>query len=49
MLKGLVGKKVGMTQVFDTDGKVSPVTIIEAATCSDGRVAEEEELRVVAR
>jgi len=33
MLKGLVGKKVGMTQVFDADGKVSPVTIIEAGPC----------------
>lgn len=33
MVKGLIGKKVGMTQVFDADGKVSPVTIIEAGPC----------------
>lgn len=30
---GLLGKKVGMTQVFDQDGSVIPVTIIEAGPC----------------
>ncbi len=33
MVKGLVGKKIGMTQVFDATGKVSAVTIIEAGPC----------------
>ncbi|MBM4424808.1 MAG: 50S ribosomal protein L3 [Chloroflexi bacterium] len=33
MVKGLIGKKIGMTQVFDKDGKVFPVTIIEAGPC----------------
>ncbi len=33
MLKGLIGKKVGMTQVFDDTGAVVPVTIIEAGPC----------------
>jgi len=33
MVKGLIGKKVGMTQVFDTDGKVAAVTLIEAGPC----------------
>ena len=28
--KGLLGSKVGMTQVFDADGTVIPVTVIEA-------------------
>ena len=28
--KGLLGRKVGMTQVFDDDGTVVPVTVIEA-------------------
>jgi large subunit ribosomal protein L3 len=30
---GLIGKKVGMTQLFDENGKVVPVTVIEAGPC----------------
>ncbi len=33
MLKGLIGKKIGMTQIFDNDGVAIPVTIIEAGPC----------------
>jgi large subunit ribosomal protein L3 len=33
MLKGLIGKKVGMTQIFDESGAVVPVTLIEAGPC----------------
>ena len=33
MLKGLIGKKVGMTQIFDDDGLAVPVTLIEAGPC----------------
>ncbi|MCI9177052.1 MAG: 50S ribosomal protein L3 [Clostridia bacterium] len=33
MNKGLIGKKVGMTQIFDEQGKVIPVTVIEAGPC----------------
>ena len=33
MKKGLIGKKVGMTQIFDEAGKVIPVTVIEAGPC----------------
>lgn len=33
MLKGLIGKKVGMTQIFDDAGAVIPVTLIEAGPC----------------
>jgi len=33
MLKGLIGKKVGMTQIFDDAGSVIPVTLIEAGPC----------------
>ena len=33
MQKALIGKKVGMTQIFDESGKVIPVTVIEAGPC----------------
>lgn len=33
MLKGLIGKKIGMTQIFDEIGTAVPVTIIEAGPC----------------
>jgi large subunit ribosomal protein L3 len=33
MLKGLIGKKIGMTQIFDEAGVAYPVTIIEAGPC----------------
>jgi large subunit ribosomal protein L3 len=32
-MKGMIGKKVGMTQVFDENGNVVPVTVIEAGPC----------------
>ena len=33
MVKAIIGKKVGMTQIFDENGKVIPVTVIEAGPC----------------
>ena len=33
MLKGLIGKKIGMTQIFDDTGAAIPVTLIEAGPC----------------
>jgi len=33
-MKSLLGKKLGMTQVFDEEGKLIPVTVIEAGPCS---------------
>lgn len=33
MLKGLIGKKVGMTQIFDDSGAAVPITLIEAGPC----------------
>lgn len=33
MKKAILGKKLGMTQVFDVDGNVTPVTVIEAGPC----------------
>ena len=48
MQKGIIGKKMGMTQIFDENAKVVPVTVVEAGPCtvvqkktveSDGYVA----------
>ena len=33
MQKAIIGKKVGMTQIFDETGKVIPVTVVEAGPC----------------
>jgi len=33
MFKGLIGKKIGMTQIFDENGAAVPVTLIEAGPC----------------
>ena len=33
MVKAIIGKKIGMTRVFDEKGKVIPVTVIEAGPC----------------
>ena len=33
MKKAIIGKKIGMTQIFDETGKVTPVTVIEAGPC----------------
>ena len=33
MKKAILGKKIGMTQIFDENGKVVPVTVIEAGPC----------------
>ena len=33
MFKGLIGKKVGMTQIFDGNGVAIPITLIEAGPC----------------
>ena len=33
MQKALIGKKIGMTQIFDEKGKVVPVTVVEAGPC----------------
>jgi len=33
MVRGILGKKVGMTQIFDDEGRVIPVTVVEAGPC----------------
>ena len=32
-MRGLIGKKIGMTQVFNSEGQSVPVTVIEAGPC----------------
>jgi large subunit ribosomal protein L3 len=41
-MKGLIGKKVGMTQVFDDDGNAVPVTVIQAGPCYVTQVRTEK-------
>jgi len=43
MLKGLIGKKVGMTQIFDGAGEAIPVTLIEAGPCYVTQVRRPEQ------
>ena len=33
-MKAIIGKKVGMSQIFDENGKVIPVTVFEAGPCT---------------
>ncbi|MCJ7801905.1 MAG: 50S ribosomal protein L3, partial [Candidatus Marinimicrobia bacterium] len=33
MMRGLIGKKVGMTQIYDEQGIMTPVTVVEAGPC----------------
>ncbi|MBN2345141.1 MAG: 50S ribosomal protein L3 [Candidatus Aminicenantes bacterium] len=33
MIQGIIGKKIGMTQIFTDDGRVIPVTVIQAGPC----------------
>ena len=42
MKKGLIGKKLGMTQIFDEKGLVIPVTVIEAGPCVVAQVKTSE-------
>lgn len=42
MQKGLVGKKLGMTQLFDANGNVVPVTVIEAGPCMVSQIKTNE-------
>ena len=41
-MKTLIGKKVGMTQIFDEKGRVIPVTVIEAGPCVVAQVKSTE-------
>jgi large subunit ribosomal protein L3 len=41
-MKGILGKKVGMTQIFDERGEVIPITVIEAGPCFIAQVKTEK-------
>ncbi|MCC6802266.1 MAG: 50S ribosomal protein L3 [Anaerolineae bacterium] len=41
-MKGIIGKKLGMTQVFDDNGNVIPVTVIQAGPCFVTQVRTDE-------
>ncbi|SDQ82982.1 50S ribosomal protein L3 [Thermostaphylospora chromogena] len=41
-IKGVLGKKLGMTQVFDADNRIVPVTVVEAGPCVVTRVRTPE-------
>ena len=42
MTKAIIGKKIGMTQIFDENGYVIPVTAIEAGPCVVAQVKSED-------
>lgn len=42
MINGIIGRKVGMTQVFEDSGKIIPVTVIEAGPCPIVQVKTQE-------
>jgi len=41
-MKGIIGKKVGMTQVFDENGQAIPVTVIQAGPCYVTQIRTQE-------
>jgi len=47
MEKGLIGRKLGMTQIFAADGASVPVTVIEAGPCYVIQKKTEEKLKSV--
>ena len=42
MKKGIIGRKIGMTQIFDATGNAIPVTVIEAGPCTVAQVKTTE-------
>ena len=42
MNKGILGKKIGMTQIFEEDGRVIPVTVVEAGPCVVTQIKTED-------
>ena len=42
MKKAILGKKIGMTQIFVSDGRLVPVTVVEAGPCTVVMVKTED-------
>ena len=42
MVEGLIGRKIGMTQLFEEDGRVVPITVIEAGPCVVTQIRSQE-------
>jgi len=47
MIRGIMGKKIGMTQIFDTEGNITPVTVVEAGPCTVLGLKDTPKRRVV--
>ena len=41
-MRGLIGKKIGMTRVFDSNGRAIPVTVLEVGPCQVTQVKSNE-------
>lgn len=41
-MKGIIGKKIGMTQIFDKEGRVIPVTVLKTGPCTVIQIKTEE-------
>lgn len=46
MIRGLLGKKLGMTRIFDAEGNVIPVTVVEAGPCPIVALKDEPKKKV---
>ena len=46
MFKGLLGKKIGMTQIFDEEGAAIPITLIEAGPCYVTQIRDTKKGRI---
>ena len=45
MDKAIIGKKIGMSQIFTAEGKVIPVTVVEAGPCPVVQIKTKENAR----
>ena len=46
MDKAILGTKIGMTQIFLTDGRLMPVTVVQAGPCTDDAGEDRKERRL---
>ena len=41
-MSGLIGKKIGMTSIFDDNGRIRPCTVIEAGPCTITQIKDQK-------